>query len=315
VRPKALYTLYGLALASPFDLPCPVAPGARRADVRLRAGRSARFAALRPRTGAGRPSREWFFFHRVRTGSTYLRWKGLFEFLVSADGHDIRFHRLPRATSESLSTYLLGQVLSFSLLAFGVEPLHGTVVEIDGEAVAFLGDCGYGKSTLGAAFLSLGYPILTDDLIVLESTATGYAVQPGMPRLKLFPSVARRVLGIERSGPRLNAGTSKQILPLAAGQVAQHPAPLRALYVLSEPTRANVRTAGRVRLERVSGADALLEVIKATFNTVVVGRDRLARQFAFANALAAAVPVTRLSYPRNLSLLPAVCEAVLADLS
>jgi hypothetical protein len=46
-----------------------------------------------------------------------------------------------------------------------------------------------------------------------------------------------------------------------------------------------------------------------------VDRARLARQFAFASRLAATVPVTRLSYPRSLSLLPAVCEAVLADLS
>jgi hypothetical protein len=283
--------------------------------VRLRAGEPARFAGVRSRGATDRSSRDWFFCRRLRTGATYLRWTGLFEFLVSADGHDIAYHPLPRASTESLTTYLLGQALSFSFLAFGVEPLHGTVVEIDGEAVAFLGDCGYGKSTLGAAFLRLGYPILTDDLMVLESTATGYAVHPGMPRLKLFPSVARRVLGVERGGPRLNDGTSKQILPLAAGQAARRPAPLRAIYVLAEPARAVHRTARRIELERIAGGGALLEVIKGSFNIIVVDRDRLERQFAFATKLAATVPVTRLSYPRSLSLLPAVCEAVLADLS
>jgi hypothetical protein len=151
--------------------------------------------------------------------------------------------------------------------------------------------------------------------MVLESTATGYAVHPGMPRLKLFPSVARRVLGVERGGPRLNDGTSKQILPLAAGQAARRPAPLRAIYVLAEPARAVHRTARRIELERIAGGGALLEVIKGSFNIIVVDRDRLERQFAFATKLAATVPVTRLSYPRSLSLLPAVCEAVLADLS
>jgi hypothetical protein len=311
--PEGLYRLYGLALATPLDLPCPLAPRHRRPDVRLRAGRGASFAALRPRTAAGRPSRKWFVWRRLPTGATYLRWQGLFEFLVSADGRDIRFHRLPRATPESLSAYLLGQVLSFSLLAFGVEPLHGTVVVVDGEAIGFLGDCGYGKSTLGAAFLSLGFPILTDDLMVLERTASGYSVHPGMPRIKLFPSVSRPLLGVGPRGPRLNDGTSKQILPLDDGKAFRRPAPLRALYVLSAPKRT--LQARHVRVERLSGGDALLEVIRGSFNSIAVDRDRLASQFAFASRLASTIPVKRLGYPRSLSLLPAVCEAVLADLA
>lgn len=283
--------------------------------MRLRVGEPARFEGIAPRETTDRPSRDWFYCRRLRTGSTYLRWTGLFEFLVSADGRDIRYHQLERATPESFSTYLLGQVLSFSLLLFGVEPLHGTAVVVDGKAIAFLGNCGYGKSTLGAAFLRLGFPILTDDLMALEPTASGYAVHPGMPRLKLFPSVSRRVLGVERGGTPLNNGTSKQILPLAAGQVSRRRAPLRALYVLSEPTPGGRRPAARIELERLSARDAFLEVIRNSFNTIVVDRDRLANQFAFASRLVAAVPVKRLSYPRSLSLLPAVCEAVLADLS
>jgi hypothetical protein len=234
---------------------------------------------------------------------------------VSGDGHDIRYRRLPRATTESLNTYLLGQVLSFSLLAFGVEPLHGTAVVVDGEAIGFLGDCGYGKSTLGAAFLRLGYPVLTDDLMVLERTASGYAVHPGMPRIKLFPSVARRVLGIERSGTRLNDGTSKLILPLGDGQAFHSPARLRALYVLNEPAVAPRGAAARLELTPLSPGAAFVEVLRASFNTDVRDRDRLVRQFRFAGRVAPTIPVHRLSYPRSLSRLPAVCEAVLADLS
>jgi len=315
VRPVAHYQLYGLSLASPLALACPRARRGRRPEVRLRLGKPGRFSRIAPPGRTRAAGRDWFTWRRLETGATYLRWTGLGEFLVSVDGLDITYHQLERATPESLSTYLLGQVLSFSLLALGVEPLHGTVVEIDGRAIAFLGDCGSGKSTLGAAFLRLGYPLLTDDLVTLQRTAAGYVAHPGMPRLKLFPGVARSVLGIERGGPRMNAGTSKRILPLGPGQVAHGPAPLRALYVLAGPRRAGRRTAERIGLERLSGGAALLATIRNSFNTIVTDRNRLARQFAFASALAAAVPVTRLSYPRTLSLLPAVCETVLADVS
>mgnify|MGYP001619638842 CR=1 FL=1 len=312
-RWSAPYRLYGLAVRSGLELPCPRVRSPGPVDVRFDSGDPREFDALRRRHPPA--PREWFRHRRLPDGSAYLRWADLFEFVVSPDGRDIRYHQLKGATPESFSTYLLGQVLSFSLLLFGVEPLHGTVVVIDGEAIAFLGDCGYGKSTLGAAFLRLGFPILTDDLMALEPRASGYAVHPGMPRLKLFPSVSRRVLGVERGGTPLNDRTSKQILPLAAGQVSRRRALLGALYVLSEPTPVLRRPAARIELERLSGGDAFLEVIRNSFNTIVVDRDRLANQFAFASRLVAAVPVKRLSYPRSLPLLPAVCEAVLADLS
>lgn len=305
------YRLYGLALASPLGLPCPRSPRTRHPDVRLRAGSAARFARIRPRFAASGAGHDWFSCRRLDTGSTYLRWAGLFEFLVSPDGRDVLYHLLPGATRESLSAYLLGQVLSFSLLALGTEPVHGTVVVIDGQAVGFLGDCGYGKSTLGAAFLRLGHPILTDDLIALQRTRSGYAVHPGMPRLKLYPSVAQRVLGVDRGATPLNPGTSKLILPLGPVQAYPRPAPLRALYVLSDPRRQ-----GRsISIAPLSPAAACLELVRNTFNTIVADRARLATQFRLASGVARAVPFRHLSYPRSLSALPEVREAVLADLS
>ncbi len=309
MRAQQPHLLYGLALQSPLDLPCPRTSLARGPDVRLRAAHPTRFRSLRP---SSRGRRDWFYYRRLRSGASYLRWTGLFEFLVSADGHEIRYRPLRHATAESLGAYLLGQVVSFSLLAFGIEPLHGTVVVVDGEAIGFLGDCGDGKSTLGAAFLRLGHPILTDDLVVLERSEPGYVVQPGMPRIKLFPGVARRVLGSEARAPQLNDATAKRILPLGPGEAYGAPVPLRALYVLSGRSAASRRHASGVAIAPLSPASACLELVRHTFNTVVVDRERLARQFAFASEVAAAVPVRRLRYPRRLAALPAVCEAVLA---
>jgi len=48
---------------------------------------------------------------------------------------------------------------------------------------------------------------------------------------------------------------------------------------------------------------------------VIVERPRLTSHFRFATRLAAGVPVRRLTYVRHLSSLPAVVDAVLADLS
>ena len=143
--------------------------------------------------------------------STYLRGRASSSSSLLSDARTIEFRPLEHATQHTLTTYLLGQVLSFSLLSFGCEPLHATAVVVDGSAVAFLGDCGDGKSTLGAAFLARGYPLLTDDVLALQFDRTGVIAHAGPARLKLFPSVARSLLG--RTGTRrLNPGTRKLVL-------------------------------------------------------------------------------------------------------
>jgi hypothetical protein len=254
-----------------------------------------------------RRAAQWFECSRLGDGSTYLRWSRLFEFLVAPDGHTIEYRPLEQATRHALTTYLLGQVLSFSLLSFGYEPLHATAVVVDGSAVAFLGDCGDGKSTLGAAFVARGFPLLTDDVLALKSDGRRFLACAGPARLKLFPSVARSVLG--RAGTRrLNPGTHKLVLPMSNHHAASETVPLEALYVLCGPARS--RRAMRVTLTPLTGQRAFLEVIRSTFNLIQVDKPRLENQFGMAADLVNAVPVTRLTYPRTLSRLDEVCQAI-----
>lgn len=258
---------------------------------------------------------DWFCCRTLPDGTTYLRWTGLFEFLVSPEGRLIRYHRLPRGSYESFNTYLLSQVLSCSLLAFGIEPLHATAVVIDGQAVAFLGDCGRGKSTLGAAFLGRGFRLLTDDLLALEPRRGRWIAHPGPPRLKLFPSVAEKVLAGDHRGRLMNPATSKLVLRLSEAETSSRSVPLKALYVLGDPAKGQRPRRRALTIEPLTGHKAFLEVIRAAFNLIQFDRRRLENQFAMATRLAAEVPLRRLTYPRKLSSLDAVCEAVLTDLS
>jgi hypothetical protein len=112
----------------------------------------------------------------------------------------------------------------------------------------------------------------------------------------------------------MHNATAKLVLPLEVGQVAARITALKAIYVLSRPgSRATSRRAPRI--ETLSGVDAFREIAKAAFNLMIVERPRLRNHFRFATRLAERVPVRRLTYVRHLSSLPAVCDAVLADLS
>ena len=302
------YRLYGLTLAARLDLPCPRADRRARPDVRLVEGTADAFA--RARTQAGPMSRDWFHCRRLASGTTYVRWTGSFEFLVSEDGRTIRYRPLGHATHESLTVYLLGQILSFSLLARGSDPLHGTVVDVGGRAVAFVGDCGFGKSTLGAALLARGCPIVADDLVSLGRRGRRWLVHPGIPRLKLAPHMAAHLLGDDVPGEPMIHGAAKRVIPLARPQAAGRALPLRAIYVLAAPRRS-----GAIAVAPLSPPEGFLEVIRAAFNLVVHDRVRYANQFGFATRLVADVPVRRLVYPRTIARLPALCDAVLADVA
>ena len=247
-------------------------------------------------------------------GTEYLRWTGLFEFLISADGRRIAGRPLSEATSELFHTYLLGQVLSHALIKLGFEPLHATVVDVDGQAVGFVGDSGRGKSTLAASFLSAGCRLLTDDLLVVRRDESGFSACPGAPRLKLFPDVAGVLLPGRRTvSTPMNPLMSKVLIPLDVDGHVSSPLPLRALYVLGAPDTANRRR--NVTIRRLSERRAFLVLVRNTYNGDVTGTARLTRQLAVNAGLAQRVPVKLLSFPHQLAQLPAVHAAVLSDLN
>ncbi len=309
-----VYCLYGVRLKSAMPLPGPEIASSGQVDIELFSGPASLFSRARREARICPEEKEWFSHAGLSDGSDYLRWSGLFEFLVSADGRRIACRELNGASSESFQTYLLGQVLSFPLLKQGFEPLHATSMVIDGKAVAFLGQCGGGKSSLGAAFLQAGYLLLTDDLLVLRDEGDRFVAYPGPPRIKLFPEIARRLLGARVNGVPMNNETPKMVIPLRGNETVspQETFPLKAIYVLTPPLESS--RSSRITIRQLSPRRACVEMIKNTFNTMVVNPERLKRQFALASRLAANVPVKSLSYPRALRRLPAVRKAVRSDL-
>ncbi len=312
-RSLRFYHLYGLCLRSAWPLPCPEGTGPGLAEVELFEGPASLFSAVSGEAARGSAGEEWFRHVRSPDGSEYLRWSGLFEFLVSADGGRIACHPLNGTAHEAFHAYLLGQVLSFALLKQGIEPLHSTAVVIDGGAVGFIGDCGYGKSTLGAAFLQAGHPLLTDDLLVVKEAGHGFSAYPGPPRIKLFPEIAKNVLGEQVKGTPMNNLVPKLIIPLDRDRSYEAVAPLKAIYVLTRPGAAS--RCERVTVRRLSQRRAFLELLKNTFNTIIVEAERLKGQFGLATGVASKVPIKLLSYPRTLHSLPSVREAILSDLN
>lgn len=246
-------------------------------------------------------------------GSTYVRWEGVGEFLISSDGRQITGRQNDEAHEESFQVYLLGQALSYALVKQGFEPLHATAVVVDGEAAVLLGNSGFGKSSLAACFLDAGHRLLTDDLLILQPDGRGVMAYPGPPRIKLFPNLARRFRHGAAHGVAMNLESKKLILPLRHAQSVRHPVPLGGIYALLPPRPGARRQA--VRLTPLSPRESFIALVENTFNDRIVNSARLERQFDAAAGVVSVMRVKKVSYPRILARLHEVRDALLADMN
>lgn len=310
IQPGGIYSLYGLKIRSAISLPCPPLPGREDpADVHLREATEEEIAAACKGTPAHSENDGFWDYRRFDDGAARFSWKDHFDFFVAGDGSLVLWRRLIGVSDEVLFTYLLNQVLSHCLLLRGVESLHATSVVVDGSALAFIGDGGYGKSTLAAAFMGLGYPLLTDDVLVLDFSGNRVLGHPSLARIKLVPESADAVFGRRRALP-MNTFTDKMILPLTPTEHVAHPVPLRAIFALPSGSSCE-----EISIRRARGHGALIPLIKNTFQPTLYSRRRLEQQFRFASRLVRMVPVNLLSYPRRMDLLPEVVASILSDLA
>jgi hypothetical protein len=308
--PAAIVHLYGIDVRTSWPING-VAPANRDGwDVEFVEGDPAAFAAASALVPAEQA--DWWAQGAVLPdGSSYRRWAGLFEFLVTPDARRIFARTFNDTPDEALLAYLLVDALSYSMVRLGREPLHATAVSTGRRVAAFLGASGDGKSTLAALFLQAGGRLVTDDMLVLTIAGERYLAEPGPPRIKLYRKMADRILGESYQGVPMNAVTEKLIIPLDAGRAASEACPLDALYILQD---GEDDATGRPVTRRLSPAEAMPKILAATAAHYPSDRDRLRRQFEFVTRLVQRVPVSTLAYRRHAESMHEVRDAVLRDL-
>jgi len=217
---------------------------------------------------------------------------------------------------EGVELYFLGAVLSCWLERSGVPCLHSSAVVADGGAVGFLSFNGGGKSSLGAAMVQGGCPLLTDDVLAVESNPEGFSGRHGYPQMRLWPTEADHFWGPAASLARVHPDTPKVIVPVGNGGFGafeDSERPLTRFYLPMRRPPSDHEAA--VEFETLSRRDALIEFVRHSFvASLAEAAGWQARRLDFFARLAAAVPVKRLIYPSGLEHLPRVRDAILADL-
>lgn len=246
-------------------------------------------------------------------GGAYL---GLFygdgaRFAVERAGREVWADWPENYALEDACTYLVGPVMGLVLRLRGTVCLHSSAVAIDGRAIALLGAPGAGKSTTAAVFARSGFPVLSDDIVALADKGTSFLVQPGYPRLNLWPDSVRELFGSEAALPRITPTWDKRYLPLDQNghRFVSRPLPLGAIYILYG--RDSALTAPVI--EELSGKEAFMALVANTYVNHLLDQDMRRAEFDVLTRIVSEIPIRKVRSIAEPSAIFHLCERIGAD--
>ena len=236
---------------------------------------------------------------------------GRTKFLITTGGE---ISCLMHADSEMqiLRHLLLNQIIPRYLATKGHLVLHASAVILEnGHSVAFLGNSGYGKSTLVSSFHRNGAWLIDDDCILLEPSGSGVKAIGGFPGIRLFPDSVNAVFNEGAGFTHYTPYSDKQQMMLRSDSESGSMVPreLDALFLLFDPSHEDL--GDEVLIEPASGSKAMLATIFSAFSLDPSDRTLITRDFVnIGQTISDHLNVFSLRYPRDHDRLPEVRKAV-----
>lgn len=215
-------------------------------------------------------------------------------------------------TAEDMATYLLGPVIGFVLRLRGVTPFHASAVDIEGRAIALLGQAHAGKSTTAAAFSAAGFAVLADDIVAIDERDAVFSVRAGYPHLRLWPKAVEMLYGDRDALRPITPNWNKRDLVLddESGRTFQNESlPLGAVYFLG--ARRDEDWAPYI--ESLTSRESFMTLLANTYVNYALDEQMRSAEFGLIGRLVAAVPIRRVVPHADPSRVWQLRDAILAD--
>lgn len=220
-------------------------------------------------------------------------------------GRTITVDLAPDADPRAVRLGIVGPLLGVILMQRGLFVLHASTVAIDGHAAAFFGPSGRGKSTLIAALTRAGHPLIADDMTVIDTSVTPPVVQPGFPRVKLWPDSASALAHDVESLPLIHPERTKRSLQVEDAFHGER-LPLARCYLLEDGAAESS--------EEIAPREAVLALIGSTYQAFWLHQTGASGpNLLHCGALARSGVVRRLLRRRTFEALPDVIRFVEDD--
>ena len=198
----------------------------------------------------------------------------------------------------TINTWLYGTVFAYLLQSRGYLVLHGSAVLVNNKAVIFSGDSGAGKSTIAAAMVARGYPLITDDVVALCYNEAGdLVVVPGPQRVKLWDDALIK-LGHSSDGlQQITNKDNKYELPIGNYQSEQ--VSVAQFFELNHSTDCH-----KINFIQQIGHNKISTLIKNTYRYGMLrSMGKLTQHFKQVSRLASYIDIYSVTRPQNKYLL------------
>jgi hypothetical protein len=192
---------------------------------------------------------------------------------------------------------LVGVGFAWWLLRQGRIPLHSGALQLNGDVVLFTAESGMGKSSLMSAFVSQGYPLVSDDFVAIrQDPATGRVVAASAyPQMRLWPNSVSQFFGDPADHPTVFEEGDKRRVRIddGLGRFAAGEYPIHRMYLLERREESD----GEILQEQLNGTDAFMTMLASMIMGARFPMSELAPIWDAVQAFTSQVPFYRLSYP------------------
>jgi len=188
---------------------------------------------------------------------------------------------------------ILCQGLGIIFMQRGNLVLHASSIKMKGKAVAFLGWCGEGKSTIAAAMNKKNYSTVTDDVLAIKFDEKNRPlVYPSFPRVKLCNDVCECITNENDSLNLIHSEMGKYSYNVSK-TFSVKPLQLNKIYILEKSDINEITLLNR--------QEALVELIKNSYTINLFGMAERALNLNQCATIVKNVPVKRLKRTQSLN--------------
>jgi hypothetical protein len=255
---------------------------------------------------------EWLSM--AKRGSDFvLRFADMADFVISSDRRRIKCYQHPDTPIETIRHLFLDQVFPYLLISHDQLALHAGAVVVNGEAVAFLGESGQGKSTLCASFGHRGSQLIGDDCLLLKKANEKIFCLPSYPGVRLWDQSVSALFSepivspVSHYSRKHRLDTRDNNIP-----VATEPIPLKKIYLLAPLDQSGAK--GQIVVTPVAPNEAFRHLLNGGFRLNIYDHNEIRDEFNLISHILSKVRISRLSFPHEFAALPNVRQAIYADL-
>ena len=278
------YQGYGLLFESELELPWPQVDPGGEPDVLLRIGEVPEELDS-PADGAG--------YWQTKPGTVLLNLEDSVRCQIVAEARQIRV--VLSGGDEDAIMYLLDTILAACLHMRGVLALHASAIATTEGAVLFTGIVGSGKSTLVAALVSLGYPLVADGIVGVTRVGDNLPTQvlSGFPQVRLWKSAINALDEYWHQDACSPVRHGINSYTIFTSRFHDKRVPVHTVYVLDS-------IHGEIVFENLSSTQAFAELTVKTCRTSLLhGLGQSADHFQNVVAIIQRATVKRLLTPRK----------------